>query len=110
MDVAIIAIARTLLAIIGTIIFHLGALAVVTRFSHSSWHPRIHAPGVSTLVICAHLTEIAGYSLIYWISDVPLNIGWFAGEQPGLFGMSILRQRPIRRSVSLTSCRMARCA
>ena len=50
-------------------------------------HPQIHVPGVLTLVICAHLLEIAGYSLIYWIADVPLNIGWFSGEQPGLLGM-----------------------
>ena len=40
-----------------------------------------------TLVICAHLIEIAGYALIYWIADVPLNIGWFSGEQPGPLGM-----------------------
>ena len=59
MDDAIIAIALTLLAIIGTAIFHLGALAVVTRFSRSSWHPQIHVPGVMTLVICAHLIVIA---------------------------------------------------
>lgn len=85
---AIIAIALTLLAIIGSTIFHLEALRVVTRFARSSWHPRIHVPGVLTLVICAHLIEIAGYALICWIADVPLNIGWFSGEQPGLLGMA----------------------
>ncbi len=84
---ATIAITLTLIAVFGTTIFHLEALSVVTRFSRSSWHPQIHVPGVLTLVICAHLLEIAGYSLIYWIADVPLNIGWFSGEQPGLLGM-----------------------
>ena len=40
-----------------------------------------------TLVICAHLIEITGYALIYWIADVPFNIGWFSGEQPGPLGV-----------------------
>ncbi len=73
---AVIAIALTLLAIVGTTIFNLEALGVVARFSRSSWHPRIHVPGVLTLVICAHPIGIGGYALIYWIADVQLNIGW----------------------------------
>jgi hypothetical protein len=87
MHYAVLALARTRVAIFGTTIFHLEALSVVTRFSRSSWQPRIHVPGVLMLVICAHLTEIAGYALIYWIADVPLNIGWFSGKQPGPLGM-----------------------
>ncbi len=30
-------------------------------------------------VICAHLIEIAGYSLVHWIAVVPPNFGWFSG-------------------------------
>ena len=87
MEDAILAIALTLIAVIGTTIFHLEALAIITRFSRSSWHPRIHVPAVVTLVIGAHLMEIAGYALIYWIADVPLNIGSFSGKPPSLVGM-----------------------
>lgn len=87
MEDATIAIVLALLAVIGTTIFHLEALALATRFSRSNWHPRIHVPSVLTLVICAHVIEIAGYALIYWVADVLLDIGWFSGQQPGLLGM-----------------------
>ena len=80
---AIVAIALTLIAVFGTTIFHLEALLGVARFSRAPGHPRLLAPGVLTLVICIHLIEIAGYALIYWIADVPLNIGSFSGVQPG---------------------------
>ena len=70
---ATIAITLILIAVFGTTIFQLEALSVVSRFSGSSWHPRIHVPGVLTLVICAHLIEIAGYALIYWIADVQIG-------------------------------------
>ena len=44
MDDAIIAIALTLLAIIGTTIFHLQVLAVVTRFSAPPGTPEFMFP------------------------------------------------------------------
>lgn len=84
---AIVAISLTLMAIIGTTIFHLESLQLIDRFSRQSGHPRILVPGVLTLVIVAHILEIAGYTFIYWIADVPFDIGYFSGTQPSFLGM-----------------------
>ena len=54
----------------------------VTRFASGTHHARVLVPGVVIFVITAHLIEIAGYALIYWIADVPLDIGSFTGERP----------------------------
>jgi Ion channel len=81
------AILLTLAAIIGTTIFHLEALGVINRFSHKPGHRHFLVPAVLTLVITAHLLEIAGYTLICWIADVPLNIWYFSGEQPNFFDL-----------------------
>lgn len=80
---ATIAISLTLFAIVGTTIFHLEALLLVNRFAFGPRNRLVLVPGVVMLVISAHLIEIAGYALIYWIADVPLDIGLFTGRQPG---------------------------
>jgi Ion channel len=83
----IFAILLTLVAIIGTTLFHLEALGIINRFSRQTAHRHILVPAVLTLVITAHLLEILGYSIIYWVADVSLNIGYFSGEQPNFFDL-----------------------
>lgn len=83
----IFAIFLTLVAIIGTTLFHLEALGIINRFSRQTAHRHILVPAVLTLVITAHLLEILGYSIIYWVADVSLNIGYFSGEQPNFFDL-----------------------
>lgn len=82
-----ISIVLALSAVIGTTIFHLEALFLVSRFERQSRHPRILVPVVLMLVIAAHLVEISGYALVYWIADVPLDIGSFSGQQPSPLDM-----------------------
>lgn len=84
---AIVSIVLALSAVIGTTIFHLEALMLVSRFERQSRHPRILVPVVLMLVIAAHLAEIAGYALVYWIADVPFDIGSFSGQQPSVLDM-----------------------
>jgi len=81
------AILLTLVAIIGTTIFNLETLGIINRFSRQTGHRHVLVPAVLTLVITAHLLEIAAYTIIYWIADVPLNIGYFSGEQPNMFDL-----------------------
>ncbi|MBX9663744.1 hypothetical protein [Novosphingobium sp.] len=91
---ATISIVLALIAVIGTTIFHLEALMLVGRFERKSRHPRILVPAVLTLVIAAHLAEIAGYALIYWLADKTFDIGYFTGQlrTPGIKGAT---DRPV---------------
>lgn len=84
---AIAAIALTLIALVGTTIFHLEALILVNRFAHRPRRARILVPGVVMLVTGAHLIEITAYTFIYWIANVLLNIGWFTGRRPSLIDL-----------------------
>jgi hypothetical protein len=84
---AITAIVLSLAAIVGTTIFHFEALAVIGRYSRLPHHPHVAVPTVLTAVILAHIIEIAAYTGIYILADGPLDIGSFAGQQPGIPGM-----------------------
>ncbi len=84
---AIVAILLTLVAVVGTTIFHFEMLQIASRFSRRLGHPYVTGPAVLTVVIFAHLLEISGYAFIYWIADVPFNIGYFSGVQPGSLDM-----------------------
>lgn len=84
---AMISIALSLFAVIGTTIFHLEALMLAGRFERQSRHARILVPVVLLFVIAAHLAEIGGYAVIYWIADGPFDIGSFTGQQPSWLDM-----------------------
>lgn len=84
---AIIALVFALIAVIRTTIFHLEALSVATRFSLRRCPRSVLVAGVLTLVILVHLIEITGYAIVYWIADVPLDIGSISGEQPHVLDM-----------------------
>ena len=79
---ATISIVLALVAVIGTTIFHLEALMLVGRFERHSRQARILVPVVLLLVIAAHLAEISGYALIYWIAIGPLDMGSLTGQRP----------------------------
>jgi hypothetical protein len=84
---AITVIVLSLFAIVGTTIFHFEALSGIDRYSRLRHHPHIAVPAVLSAVIVAHIVEIASYTGIYILADGPLDLGSFAGQQPGFAGM-----------------------
>ena len=80
---ALVAMTLTLFAVVGTTIFHFEALRVVDWAARKNLHHRVLVPTVIMLVILSHLFEIGFYSIIYYMADIPFNIGSFSGRQPG---------------------------
>ena len=84
---AFVAVLLSLVAVIGTTIFHFEALRLTDRYSRRALHPYVIAPSVLSLVIASHLAEIAAYTGIYALADDVFDIGSFTPVNPGALGM-----------------------
>jgi len=87
MSAIFVAVVLSLIAIVGSTIFHYEALSLIETGSRWPYHRHVVVPAVLTLVIFAHLIEIGGYALAFMLAMGPLELGSFSGLQPNALGL-----------------------